>query len=499
VTIVVPIDRDSPVPLTRQIYEFWRAGIASGRFPGGERVPSTRDAAAALGLSRGTIAQAYEQLMSEGYFQAVRGSGTYVCRELPERDALLPGESQVGPEPHDFPGGEAAGFVDIGGSVKLSSLGEELRRDDQPAQKREGYISLAPAGPDLSLFPLDLWRRLSVSSLKSIGTGALDYAEHGQGYLPLREEIAKYVSRTRGISCSPDEIVVVSGSQQGLDLCARLFLEPDDEVALENPGYVGARRVFEACGARLRPVRVDVEGVVCSELGESARLAYVTPARQFPIGVALSPRRRRELLAWARQRRAVIVEDDYDSDYRYGGTRMPALYGASNDVAVIYCGSFSKVMFPGLRIGYVIVPQSLVSTFARAKWLADRHTPVHQQATLHRFMSEGHLERHIRRMRRTYAQRRAVLVESLERYFGERVQVFGEAAGTHAYVRIDDPGVAARAERNKVQLREADRYYIGAAPRNEYLFEFSMLSERSIREGVRRVAPSARGPQSPGG
>jgi GntR family transcriptional regulator/MocR family aminotransferase len=478
VTFVVPIDRESTVPLTRQIYEFWRAAIVSGRFPPGDRVPSTRDAAAALGISRGTIAQAYEQLMSEGYFQAVRGSGTFVCFELPEGAALA---SELAGRPADF-----------GDSLKLSSLGEELRRDAAPAEKREGYISLAPGGPDLSLFPLDLWRRLYVSSLKSVGTDALDYAEHGQGYLPLREEIAKYVSRSRGITCTAEEVIVVSGSQQGLDLCARLFLEPGDEVALENPSYLGARRVFEACGARLRPIPIDAEGLVCSELGDAARLAYVTPARQFPTGIALSAKRRKELVTWAREQRAVIIEDDYDSEYRYSGTAMPALYGTASEVAVIYCGSFSKVMFPGLRIGYVIVPRSLVSTFARAKWMADRHTPVHQQATLHRFMSEGHLDRHVRRMRRTYAHRRAVLMESLERHFGDRAQVFGEAAGTHAYVRLDDPDIPARAERNKVQLREAGRYYIGTPPRNEYLLEFSMLSERSIREGIRRLAPRDR-------
>jgi GntR family transcriptional regulator/MocR family aminotransferase len=428
--------------------------------------------------------------MSEGYFQAVRGSGTYVCLELPEAVALT-SDAEGRSADRGGRSGDAGAALggDIGGSVKLSSLGEELRKDTAPAAKREGYISLVPAGADLSLFPLDLWRRLYVSSLKSIGTDALDYAAHGQGYLPLREEIAKYVSRTRGISCTADEIVVVSGSQQGLDLCARLFLEPGDEVALENPGYVGARRVFEACGARLRPVRIDAEGLVCDELGDAAKLVYVTPAHQFPVGVALSARRRKELLAWALRHRAVIVEDDYDSEYRYGGTRMPALYGTSNDVAVVHCGSFSKVMFPGLRLGYLVVPQSLVATFARAKWLADRHTPIHQQATLHRFMSEGHLERHLRRMRRTYAQRRAVLLESLDRHFGNRAQVLGEAAGTHAYVRLNDPEVAARAERNKVELREASRYFIGDPPPNEYLLEFSMLSERSIREGIRRLAP----------
>jgi GntR family transcriptional regulator/MocR family aminotransferase len=185
----------------------------------------------------------------------------------------------------------------------------------------------------------------------------------------------------------------------------------------------------------------------------------------------------------------VIVEDDYDSEYRYSGASQPALYGTTSDVAVIYCGSFSKVMFPGLRIGYLVVPRSLVTTFARGKWLADRHTPVHQQATLHMFMSEGHLDRHIRRMKKTYAQRRAVLVECLTQHFGDGVQVLGEAAGTHAYVRIDDSGLMARAEGNKVELRAADRYYIGPPPPNEYLLEFSMLSERSIREAIRRLAP----------
>jgi GntR family transcriptional regulator / MocR family aminotransferase len=483
VSTVVSIDRESSVPLTRQIYEFWRAGIVSGRFGPGERVPSTREVAVALGISRGTIAQAYEQLVSEGYFQATRGSGTFVGLELPES-----------PVAADERGVRAES---VGDSVRLSSLGEELRRISAPGRKREGYISLAPRGPDISLFPLDLWRRLYVSALKSVGTHALDYAEHGQGYPPLREEIAKYISRTRGISCSSEEIIVVNGSQQGLDLCARLLLEPGDEVALENPCYAGARQVFEACGARLRPVRVDSEGLVCGELGDAAKLVYVTPARQFPMGVALSTRRRQELIAWTRQHRAVIMEDDYDSEFRYSGAALPALYVAASDVPVIYCGSFSKVMFPGLRLGYLVVPRSLVATFTRAKWLADRHTPVHQQAALQRFMGEGHLDRHIRRMRRIYAQRRAVLVDSLQRYFGDRAQVLGEAAGTHAYVRFDDLDVPVRAERNKVQLREAGPYFIGAPPANDYLLEFSMLSERSIREGVRRLAIG--GPQSPGG
>jgi len=238
----------------------------------------------------------------------------------------------------------------------------------------------------------------------------------------------------------------------------------------------------------LRPVAVDGEGIVCGQLGGKAKVVYVTPAHQFPTGVALSLRRRLELLAWARRHRAIIIEDDYDSEYRYGGAPMPALQGLASGISVIYCGTFSKVMFPGLRVGYLIVPRPLVSAFKRAKWLADRHTPIHQQIALHHFMSDGHLDRHIRRMRRAYALRRDALMESLERHFGSRASVLGEAAGMHAYVRLEDPEVTARAERNKVQLREVGAYYLGTAPANEYLIGFSMLNERSIREGIKRLA-----------
>jgi GntR family transcriptional regulator/MocR family aminotransferase len=471
---VVVIDRSSPVPLSRQIYDFWRLGILGGRFAGGERVPSTRDLAVALDLSRGTITQAYEQLISEGYFQTAHGSGTFVCRQLPEK--LLNAPAVTGRRPtHDA-------------SAPLSTFGKRLQQDYQHLGMRAGYICLSHWGPDLNLFPLDSWHRLYARSLRILGSDALGYAEYTRGYEPLCEEIAKYVSRSRAVTCSADQVIVVNGSQQGLDLCARLLLEPGDEVAVENPGYSGASRVFEATGARLRPVPVDREGIVCTRLGETAKVAYVTPAHQFPTGVALSLRRRLELIGWARQRRAVIIEDDYDSEYRYSGAPMPALQGLATGVAVVYCGTFSKVMFPGLRVGYLIVPRPMVAAFTRAKWLSDRHTPVHQQATLYHFMKDGHLERHIRRMRRTYELRRTTLVESLHRHFGDRASVFGEAAGMHAYVRFSDSDIATRATRSKVQLRDSGAYYLGKAPANDYLLGFSMLSESSIREGIKRLA-----------
>jgi GntR family transcriptional regulator/MocR family aminotransferase len=470
----VVIDPASSVPLTRQIYEFWRLGILNGRFSGGERVPSTRELATALDLSRGTITQAYEQLISEGYFQTTHGSGTFVCRQLPED--LLNAPAAAGRRlAHEA-------------SAPLSAFGKRLQKDYQQLSVRPGYIGFAHWGPDLSLFPLESWHRLYARSLRGLGSDALGYAEYARGYEPLCEEIAKYVSRSRAVNCTAEQIIVVNGSQQGLDLCARLLLEPGDEVAVENPGYSGASRVFEATGARLRSVPVDKEGIVCARLGEAAKVVYVTPAHQFPTGVALSLRRRLELIAWARHRPAVIIEDDYDSEYRYSGAPMPALQGLATGVPVVYCGTFSKVMFPGLRVGYLIVPRSMVAAFTRAKWLSDRHTPVHQQATLYHFMKDGHLERHIRRMRRTYELRRTALVESLHGHFGTAATVLGEAAGMHAYVRFSDSNIAARAARNKVQLRDVEAYYLGKAPANDYLLGFSMLSESSIREGIKRLA-----------
>jgi len=480
VRTAVVVDRSSSVPLSRQIYDFWRLGILNGRFSGGERVPSTREVAIALDLSRGTIAQAYDQLVSEGYFQTTHGSGTFVCGQLPE--ALLNAPANAGRRA----GPNAA--------APLSGFGKRLQSDIPYVRKESGHFWLSHWGPDLNLFPLELWHRLYARSLRGLGPDALDYTEHVSGYVPLREEIAKYVSRSRAVVCTPDQVIVVNGSQQGLDLCARLLLEPGDEVVLENPCYSGARRIFEACGARLRPVPVDREGIDCSRLVATARLAYVTPAHQFPTGVALSLRRRLELIAWARQHGAVIIEDDYDSEYRYSGAPTPALQGLAGEVPIIYCGTFSKVMFPGLRVGYLIVPRPMVAAFTRAKWLVDRHTPIHQQAALCSFMKEGHLERHIRRMRRIYGLRRAALVEALNVHFGDAATVLGEAAGMHAYVRFDDPDLAVRAQRNKVQLREVEPYYIGKAPVSDFLLGFSMLTEKGLRHGIKLISAAGKRP-----
>jgi GntR family transcriptional regulator/MocR family aminotransferase len=478
--VAMTLQRTSPLPLHRQIYEQWRTGILTGRFRRGERVPSTRELAATLAVSRSTVTESYEQLIAEGYLDAAHGSGTFVCHELPD-DALRPGRARIttkGDEP----------------AVRLSRYGAGLRDDFLYPETPPGFIRFTHWRPDLDRFPFALWRRLVMRHLRAAAhelfdyRELFDYPEQSAGYQPLRREIAAYVARSRAVRCTAEQVVIVNGSQQGLDLCVRLLIDPGDDVAFENPGYQGASRIFQAHGARLRPARIDSDGIVIGDLGGKARLVYVTPSHQFPTGVSMSLARRLELIEWARGRSAAIIEDDYDSEYRYSGAPLPSLQGLAHGVPVIYIGTFSKVMFPGLRIGYVIAPPRFVAALKRAKWLADRHTSLLDQAALADFIHEGHLERHIRRMRRLYGRRREVLVESLARHFGESAKVRGDAAGMHLLVRFEDDAIIERAAAAKVLLMNASAYYLTKPPNGEFIFGFSSIGERTIREGIRRLA-----------
>jgi GntR family transcriptional regulator/MocR family aminotransferase len=474
--VAMTLDRSSAAPLQRQIYEEWRGGILSGRFRTGERAPSSRDLAAALGVARATVTAAYDQLIGEGYLESVHGSGTFVCRQLPE-ELLRPRQA-----PSVRPSAESA--------IRLSGAGEMIAAMPpyRPAAARPGWISFSDWRPDLGEFPFPLWRKILARRIRTSGHALFDYSNMGTGHEELRAEIAAYAARSRAVRCNAGQVIVVNGSQQALDLCARLLIDRGDQVALEDPGYQGARRIFGAYGARLHPIAVGAGGVDPAKLGRRARLLYVTPSHQFPTGVSLSVTRRLELIEWARRHGAAIIEDDYDSEYRYSGPPLPAMQGLAGGAPVIYVGTFSKVMFPGLRIGYVIAPRSLVGAFARAKWLADRQTPMLEQAALADFLREGHLERHIRRMRRLYGRRREVLMEALRRHFGDHAEVRGEAAGMHATVRFEDPAIAARAVAGRVHLATSGPYYMGRAPANEFIIGFSAIGERAIREAVRRLA-----------
>ncbi len=465
---------DSRTPLRRQIYEQWRSAILTGRFRRGDQVPSSRELAVTLGVSRSTVTEAYEQLVAEGYLESAHGSGTFVCRHIP--DETLEARRTA---PH----GAA-----VTASVRLSRYGQRLREDLNLPRASPGVIRFSTGRPDLSQFPFRVWRRLLGRHVRDAKPQLFDYAEQSAGYEPLHREVAALLSRSRAVRCLPEQVVIVNGSQQGLDLCVRLLLEPGEVAALEEPGYQGARSVFSAYGARLRPARIDAEGIVIGDLGRKTRLVYVTPSHQFPTGISMSLARRLELLDWARRSGAALIEDDYASEFRYNGPPLPALQGLASDVPVMYIGTFSKIMFPGLRIGYVIVPPQLVKPLVRAKWLADRHTPVLEQAVLADFIREGHLERHIRRMRRLYGQRREALLDAIARHFGGRATVPGDAAGMHVLVRFPDGEVFQRAARNRVLVVSSRFCYLNKPARHELVLGFSDFGERAIREGIRRLA-----------
>jgi GntR family transcriptional regulator/MocR family aminotransferase len=458
-------------PLRRQIYDQYRRAILAGRLRPAERVPSTRDLATTLSVARTTVAEAYDQLIAEGYLEATRGSGTFVCSQLPQE---IPPSNAKSPEQHP---------------VRLSRYGAGLTESVLRPQPPPGVICFTTGTPDLREFPFSLWRQLLTRHLRQAKPSVFDYAADPAGDPALRAQVASYAARIRGVRCDPEQVVIVNGSQQALDLSVRVLLERGDCVAFENPGYHAAHRIFRAHGVRLQPLPLDNEGVVLRGLARKTRMIYVTPSHQFPTGVSMSVTRRLELIRAASERQAVIFEDDYSSEFRYRGAPLPSLQGLSNDATVIYMGTFSKVMFPALRIGYLIVPPGLIETFRCAKWLADRHAPGLEQAALAEFIGEGHLDRHIRRMRRLYRLRREVLIGSLERHFGSSAVVLGDAAGMHVMVRFEDRGIASRAAKNRVWLSSAGANYLTNSPGNEFVLGFAGLTERAIREGIRRLLP----------
>lgn len=435
-----------------------------------------------MGISRTTVTQSYEQLLSEGYLETIQGSGTFVCAQLPD-DLLRSAPVESAPK--------------LGGSsIKLSRYAANLTQTKFTLlTEPDVSISFRYGRPALNHFPIKLWRKLLSRHCRANSTW-LNYAIDPQGFKPLRQAIARYLSRTRAVQCEPKQIIITNGTQQALDLVMRLLIEPGDVIALEDPGYLSARRIFLSQGANLLPVAVDESGLVVGDLAkdatDSTRLIYVTPSHQFPTGAILSLPRRLELLAWAQQKGTLILEDDYDSEYRYGDRPIPALQGLDQSDSVLYIGTFSKVLFPSLRIGYLVLPPSLVSLFTHAKWLSDRQLPSLEQQVLTDFIEEGHLEAHIRRMRSRYDQCRQVLVQALKAHFRERATILGEKAGLHVMVRLhtalSDEEIIARAATVGVGLVSACPHYLGTGGTGQFIFGYAELDESQIYEGIRRLA-----------
>jgi len=483
VDLAITIDSERPLPLHQQLYEELRRTILSGCLLPRQRLPSTRSLAKSLGISRTTVTQSYEQLLSEGYLQTIQGSGTFVCAQLPE-DLLHPSPIQTVSKPNHPP-------------IRLSQYGTQLAAANVSLLAEPDLpISFRYGRPELNQFPLQQWRQL-LSRHCGADTHWLDYSTDPLGWQPLRVAIARYLSRARAVQCEPDQILITNGTQQALYLTLRLLLDPGEVIALEDPGYLSARRIFLSQGARLLPVAVDEAGLVVKALvnhpNKPIKLVYVTPSHQFPTGAILSLPRRLELLAWAQQTGAMILEDDYDSEYRYGGRPIPALQGLdASGSSVLYMGTFSKVLFPSLRIGYLVLPPGLVPLFGSAKWLSDRHLPLLEQRVLTEFIEEGHLERHIRKMRSHYDRRRQVLSQALRTHFGDRALILGDQAGIHLMVKFDtelsDTEIVQRAAQAGVGVTPAQPHYLQTTRQGELILGYGELSEAQIQEGVHRLA-----------
>jgi len=466
--------------LQDQIYRSIRQSILDGLVRGDRRLPSTRALAADLGVSRTTVLLALEQLRAEGYVVARRGSGMFVAPALPAR---LP---PVVPLP-------AATLAEFPVSRPLfSRRGAALARMRPPDRRLASTAASAfrLGTPALDLFPLRLWAQLTRECLRALKPSHLDYSQLA-GLRQLRVAIAEQV-QSRGTRCDADQIQVVMGAQRGLDLIARLLLDPGDEAWMEDPGYTGARGALAAASATVVSMPIDEEGMIVeANRAGDARIAYVTPSCQFPLGVSMSLARRHELLKWARRSHAWIVEDDYDCDTRYQSQPLPCLHSLDPDGRVIYVGTFSKTLFPALRLGFLIVPRDLQAGFITARLATDLHPPVLEQLVLAMFISRGHYARHVRRMQSAYAERLDALRRAIDRS-GAPLRVRPVHAGIHAVVDVE--GVSAErihdeAARQGIETMPLSAYYFGAGHRpNALLLGFGAVPPAAIRAAVTKLA-----------
>jgi GntR family transcriptional regulator / MocR family aminotransferase len=470
-TLALAIDRASRTPLHRQIYDGIRRAILDGLLAPGRRIPSTRSLALDLAVSRLPVLTAYDQLLHEGYLEGRVGSGTYVSAALP--DDLLRIR-----QPLDSP------------------IRSNARRR-RPAPRAREYGGLGPfrmSLPALDQFPRAMWARLVARHAHALSPAQMAYSDPA-GIVALRVAIAEHLRLARGVRCEAEQVLIASGSQAALRLSAAVLLARGDRVAIEEPGYPGARSALAAAGAELVPVPVDDEGLGVEALrarGRRIRAVYVTPSHQYPLGVSMTAGRRLALLDWAFRQDAWILEDDYDSEYRYVSRPLGALQGMDSHERVVYIGTFSKVLFPALRVGFLVVPPSLWQRFVDARLALDLFSPTLYQLAVADFLREGHFARHLRHMRGVYLARRDALLAGLARYCGDALTVYNADAGIHLAVGLrDNPGDA------KVVQQLADRgltaialsgCFTGAHRRNGLLLGFGGSTERRLLDATRVLA-----------
>jgi GntR family transcriptional regulator / MocR family aminotransferase len=477
---VIRIDRNAPVALHRQIYDAVRTAISEGHLRPGQQIPSSRLLANELDVSRLPVLNAYAQLLAEGYLTARIGAGTAVSSQLPDRfTSTAPMLKKRGVATHE-------------GSRKVAQRTATLPSYlVMPWTRNWGAFGVGQVAADS--FPLQTWSNIVARRSKNMSVRSFGYGDQ-MGYLPLRQSIAAYLRTARSVSCDADQILIVSGSQQALEISAQVLVDPGNSVWIEEPGYRFSREVFALAGSRLVAVPVDDEGLNVSagiRKCRNARVAIVTPSHQFPLGVTMSASRRLQLLQWAQDNGSWIIEDDYDSEYRYESSPISSLQGLDSNERVIYIGTFSKVLFPSLRIGYIVVPRDLLSHFVATRRATDLGSPTLTQEVLAEFIGEGHFERHIRRMRVLYKERRSVLVESLRRDLDAACEVIGAEAGLHLTLTLPGPesdyDIALRAASQNLWLWPLSTAYIGGAARNGLILGFGSTHVADIPAAVRKL------------
>jgi len=469
------LSRSGEEPMQRQIYQVVRRAVLDHTLVAGQKLPSSRALAQDLGISRITVSLAYDRLIAENYLNASSGSGTFVA---PTSVRPLGGASEASHARH---------------TMALSQRGRML--EDLPGGLSQSSGAFVPGVADASMFPFHLWRRL-VS--RHIGKGDLSlsgYAADGGGFAPLRAAVASYLKISRSVACEPEQVIITSGTHQSIDLCARLLADPGDMALVENPCHWAFPTVLASAGLSIGAGTVDEHGLSleASHAPRHTRLVVTSPSHHYPTGVVMPLARRLELLQSARSRNLWVMEDDYDSEFRYDGAPLPSLQGLDSDARVIYVGTFSKAMFAGVRLGYLVVPAHLAQTFAMASAKLYRPGQLHAQAALADFIDEGHFSQHIRRMRLEYAERQNTLRACLTRRLGGAISLSEARAGLHLFMRMDlktGTGALVEAARAKHIVLGAPRF-VAARPDLEdrsVVLGFGGVPLAEIAPGVERLA-----------
>jgi GntR family transcriptional regulator/MocR family aminotransferase len=468
------LDRASRTPLTRQIYMQVRAAVLSGALRPGTRMPSSRAMASKLGVARASVVLAYEHLLAEGYVESRHGSGTFIAGDLTGLASRPRGTSRA-----------IKPIVPRSAHVFSDFERSAVQSDARPFNTGRTLIDARTA---------ETWRRLTHRAVRRLGANDLGYTDPA-GLAELRADICDYLRAARAVRCDPEQIVITAGTQQAIDIAIRVLLAPGDGVWVEDPGYPLTQAQLLLAKARPHPIPVDAQGLIVAagrRTAPRARAVFVTPSHQFPTGVALSMARRLELLAWARRYGAFIVEDDYTSEFRYSGPPLASLQGLDDTERVIYIGTLNKALFPGLRIGYAVVPRALLQAFVSARYLIDRQPATLQQAVVCDFMREGHFAAHIRRMRQLYREQRDALAETLMRRAADRLDVAVPDQGMHLVAYLcdgsSDIAIEAAAQRAGIVVRAISRFYRAARPRLGLMLGFSGFPRQLIIPSAARLA-----------